>query len=48
LIAQIHINAGIARAKHSHFKHATAALITGIAFLVAAYVVIAFAAKGNP
>jgi hypothetical protein len=48
LIAQIHINAEIARTKHSHFKLAVVALGTGIVFLVLAFIAIAFGAKGTP
>jgi hypothetical protein len=48
LIAQIHITAQIARTKHGHFKFAVISLITGIVFLGACYVGIAFATKNRP
>jgi hypothetical protein len=48
LLAQIHINSVIASLKHSRFKGAVAALITGIVFLAACYVGIGLAARNRP
>jgi hypothetical protein len=48
VIAQIYINSEIACAKHSHFKVAVAALITGIGLLSASYVGIAATSRRPP